>query len=208
MQAAINERFYRRIERLNSPNYSYMKVLSRQLTVYLFAFTLGILGFYFWDVRLNASVNSSVLAHFSYAFGECLTIGDLVNKVLSVSLTDLAYLFLMFVSAFTFFASFATLLMQFARGFSFGLALGYLILDASGITHFGYAFVAFVVFNVILATLFIVFSAKAVIFSFEYQKRRARRRNTVAFALTALTFMGAVIFADALRCVFSTVYIF
>ena len=140
MQATEQSRIKRRLERLNVPGYTHLKLLSRFLAVYFFAFSAGILGFYFSGIPFSDALNSLVSGHFSYLFADCEGIADCARVVLLCALPDVLHLVLIFVSAFTMFAFFPCVLAACVRGLAFGFSVGYLCLavagDALRIGHF------------------------------------------------------------------------
>ncbi len=212
MQIAATEKLKGRLARLNSPNYSYLKVLFRQLAVYLISLALGMLGFYFLKIPFFESVNSSILSHFSNAFHGCDGFGDAIVAVINYALADIVHILLIFVLGFTMFASLGCSLCFFVRGIGFGLSLGYLLLasanSAIDIAHHELAFFSYVLFSVASAAVLTAYSANAVLFSFEYRKMHPRRRKALEFAFATLVIMGYLILISLVRCAFSVIYTF
>ena len=212
MQIAAAERLKGRLERLNSPNYSYLKVLFRLIAVYLISFAIGIFGIYLLKIPFSESVNSHILAHFVYAFEGCDSFFDGAFCVLSYSFADIIHLFAVFLLGFTAFASLGACFCFFVRGVVSGLSIGYLLLSLTGgvleIGHSGASFFGYVLFSVVSATVLTAFSANAVVFSYEYRRMRPRRRKALEFAFTTLVIMGYLIIISLVRCTLSIIYTF
>lgn len=212
MQATAQSKFKRRLERLNAPGYAHLKLLSRFLAVYFVAFCAGILGFYFSGIPFSDALNSRISGNFSYLFADCAGISDCARVVLLCALPDVLNFAIVFISAFTMFSFFSCAIAACLRGLAFGFSVGYLCLAVAGevlrIGHFEIAFLAFLILNVLGTAALTVFSAKAVMFSYDCRSGRCGRRKTASFAVSALVLLGALVILALVRCIFSAIYIF
>ncbi len=212
MQGIEKGRFFSRLERLNSPNYTYLKILFRQLAVYLISFAAGILGFYFLKIPFSEKINTYISNHFSYLFEGCDGFTDHFRALMECSLFDIRHIVFIFVSGFTMFSFFACSLACMYRGLSFGFSVGYIVLGVANkeisVAHFELAFLIFLAANVLVAALFIAFSARSVIFSYDYRRPTSKKRVLYSFLLTFLVCFGFVIIVNLIRCFFSAIYTF
>lgn len=212
MQGIANAKLRERLERFNSPNYTYLKVLFRQLAVYLIFFTVGVLGFYFLEIPFQEKTNAYISGHFSYLFEGCEGFFDYFRSLIECSSLDAWHMVFIFVAGFTAFSFFACSLACAYRGLSFGFSVGYAVLAAArneiSVAHFELAFFVYLALNVLIAALFISFSARSVLFSYDYRRALGKRRTLYSFLLAFLACLGFVIIINLIRCIFSVIYIF
>lgn len=207
----INENKLRRaILRRNDQAYIRGKVALRFLLLFIAGVFVG--GALFYSSRTDRSVLSidTVIKHFNSIFVGCETFSDNLLTVLVLSEFEIRYLFLIFISGFTYFCFIASGFMMLGRGFLLGFSSSCLIYlhnnDPDVITREIVG--GFIAFHVISSLILICLSVSAYIFSFDFRTikrnhfvlRRAPIAYKYVFAL--ILALGGLLMNNFLYCLY------
>ena len=206
MQKTVQISFRKRIERLNSQGYTYIKLLMAQLALYLVSFTVAIFSSRSAMAQLDTESLSGLLVHFSYVFSDCDGMYDLISTFVRYALPDIVQMMLIFVAGFTMFAGPVCAAVNLYRGASLGLGVGYFLYAGTSVPYFEISLLVFILINVLISVLSIIFSVNSVLFSYEYRKSIGRRKALIQYTVSFLIILGAAVALDLVRCIAGAVY--
>ena len=204
----INEEKLKRSIRIKNKNSYVRGIVDLKFLLFL---VVGIViggGFFHSSYVDRSAVDFGIIyGHFSGIFVGCETFSEKLMTVLVVSEMDIGYLFLIFISGFTYFCSIASGLMMLGRGFMLGIASSCLIYASKGLTDLGAATMLYTVFSVISVLILISLSTSAYIFSFDFstikRNRYVLRRAPIIYkySFSLILSLGGLIINNFLYCI-------
>ena len=207
----INENKLRRaILRRNDQAYIRGKVALRFLILFIVGVFVGGALFYSSHTDRSALSIETVSKHFDSIFIGCETFSDNLLTALVLSEFEIRYLFLIFISGFTYFCFVASGFMMLGRGFLLGFSsscIMYLHGNAPNIIT-SEMVGGFIAFHVISSLILICLSVSAYIFSFDFRTikrnhfvlRRAPITYKYVFAL--ILALGGLLMNNFLYCLY------
>lgn len=179
MQGIDEQRLQRSISVRNDPNYIKAKVTFRFLLLFGLGMLLGGELFRSGYVDRSALDVSFIKNHFESIFVGSETFSDKLLTALILSEVEIRYLFLIFISGFTYFCVVASGFMMLARGFLVGFSTSCLIylyrVYFEAVDR--YEVIIFVAFQIVSSIILICLSVSAYIFSFDFSS--IKRNNYV-----------------------------
>ena len=210
MQYSAENKLRARIERHNREGYTSTRLAAFLLAFLLCSFAVGLFGMEFFGITFDEKTDEALIGHFSSSLKDAESFDSVFRAVISFSLTDIAAFSIVFVSGFTMFSSFVCSLVSVYRGLSFGLALSYLLLSVAGsrivIEHLVPSVSIFVLFNVLISAVIVIFSLKAIMFSYDCRRHTGRRAALVRYVRDAMISLGSVIILNFIRFTVSGFY--
>ena len=210
MQGINETKIKRSITRRNDISYIRGTISIRFLILFIIGIIIGGVVFSSSYIDRSALDAATVKMHFDSIFVGCETISDSLLTVLLLSELEIRYLFLIFISGFTYFCFIASGFMMLGRGFLLGFSsscLIYLHVDSPETITRG-AVVGFVIFNVIASFILIYLSVSAYIFSFDF---RAIKRNHFVlrrapiiykYAFSLVLSLGGLLMNNLIYCIY------
>ena len=210
LQYSTENKFRARIEKLNREGYTSTKLAALLLAFWLCSFAVGLFGLDIFGIPFDDKTDAALLGHFSSSLKDAESLDLAFRAVLRYSFTEILAYALVFISGFTLFSSFICSLVNVYRGLCFGLAVSYLSLSVARskiiIEHFVPSVSVFVIFNVLISAAIIIFSVRAIVFSYEYRRHTRRRIALVRYARDAMISFGSVIILNFIRFALSGIY--
>ena len=210
MQGVNENKLRRAITLRNNQTYVRGVVTLKFLIFLILGIILGVAFFNTSYVDKSAIDIIAIKRHFEGIFVGCETFSEVLLTVLMLSELEIRYLFLIFVSGFTYFCFIVSGLMLFGKGFLFGgalSALAYLSRDPRAYVS-GRVIVAYLIFNLISSLILISMSASAYIFSFDFSTIKRNhfvlRRAPIIYkySFSLILSLGGLIINNFLYCLF------
>lgn len=162
-------------------------------------------GAFFYSPYVDKeSIDFSVInRHFDSVFVDCETVSDKLMTVLILSELEIRYLFLLFVSGFTYFCFIAAGGLMIARGFLLGFSSSSVMFAFSVRREI---VIAYLLFSIVSSLILVYLSASAYIFSFDFSEIKRNhtvlRRSPVVYKyfFSLILSMGGLLINNFLYC--------
>ena len=208
MQELNENKLRRSIKIKNTTSYIRGTVALKFLVFLIIGIIIG--GAFFGSPYIDkSSFNTDAIdKHFESVFVDCETFSEMLLTVLILSELEIRYLFLIFISGFTYFCFVASGFMMLGRGFMFGFSSSCIIFmyseASSSVT--GAVLVSYLLFNVISLFILISLSVAAYIFSFDFRKIKRNhfvlRRAPIIYkySFSLIIALGALLINNFMYC--------